>query len=106
MVSNLQRYDKVFSFRLFVVAFKGISASNGKKIVIFANNKNHNSMNMGQLREKYERFRQLQEQPFDFKIKSNEVHHCSNCGSEFTGNFCPICSQKAGMGRIGWRSVH
>lgn len=63
-------------------------------------------MNSEQLKEKYYRFRQWQEQPFDFKIKSNEVHHCSNCGSEFVGNFCPVCSQKAGMGRIGWRSVH
>ena len=43
MVSNLQRYDKVFSFRFsvfsfwpFVVAFEGINASIGKKIVIFA----------------------------------------------------------------------
>ena len=63
-------------------------------------------MNSEQLKEKYYRFRQWQEQPFEFKLKSNEVQHCSNCGSEFTGNFCPICSQKAGMGRIGWRSVH
>ena len=105
MVSNLQRYDKVFSFRLFVVAFKGISASNGKKIVIFANDKNHNSMNMGQLREKYERFRQWQECPHEYKLMSDEVHHCNNCNHDFTGNFCPICSQKAGMGRIGWKSV-
>lgn len=104
MVSNLQRYDKVFSFRLFVVAFKGISASNGKKIVIFANDKNHNSMNMGQLREKYERFRRWQQQPVHY-VNSKTEHQCNNCGFTFTGNYCPCCSQKAGVGRIGWRSV-
>ena len=63
-------------------------------------------MNTEQLKEKYDRFRQWQEQPYEYKLISDEVHHCNNCGSEFTGNFCPICSQKAGMGRIGWRSVH
>ena len=104
MVSNLQRYDKVFSFRLFVVAFRGISASIDKKIVIFANDKNHNSMNMGQLREKYERFRQWQEQPIHY-VNSKSEHKCNNCGFTFTGNYCPCCSQKAGVGRIGWRSV-
>lgn len=62
-------------------------------------------MNMGQLKEKYKRFRQWQERPYEYKLKSDEVHHCNNCDSEFTGNFCPICSQKAGMGRVGWRSV-
>lgn len=61
---------------------------------------------MEPLKEKIRRFRQWQEQPFEFKLKSDEVHHCSNCGYDYTGNFCPICSQKAGMGRIGWRSVH
>lgn len=63
-------------------------------------------MNMGQLKENYQRFKQWQKNPFDYKLKSDDVHHCNNCGSEFTGNFCPICSQKAGLGRIGWRSVH
>ena len=34
-----------------------------------------------------------------------KYRHCINCGNDFTGNFCPICSQKAGLGRIGWHSV-
>ena len=60
---------------------------------------------MGQLKEKYERFKQWQERPYEYKVMSDEVHHCNNCGNEFTGNFCPVCSQKAGMGRICWSSV-
>ena len=63
-------------------------------------------MNMGQLKEYYQRFKQWQKQPYEYKFKSNQVHHCNNCNYEFTGNFCPLCSQKADMGRIGWRSVH
>ena len=57
------------------------------------------------LKDKLYRFRQWQEQPFEFKLKSDEVQHCNNCGNDYTGNFCPICSQKAGMGRINWQSV-
>ena len=63
-------------------------------------------MNTDQIKEKYNRFKQWQENPYEYKLASDEVNHCNNCGHEFTGNFCPICSQKAGAGRIGWRSVH
>lgn len=57
------------------------------------------------LKEKYRRFKQWQEKPYEYKLNSDAIHRCNNCGNEFQGNFCPICSQKAGMGRIGWRSV-
>ena len=60
---------------------------------------------MEPLKEKIRRFRQWQEQPFEYKITSDKVQHCNNCGHDFTGNFCPVCSQKADMGRIGWHSV-
>ena len=63
-------------------------------------------MNKNDIRERYERFKEWQEHPHTYKLTSDEIHHCNNCGHEFTGNFCPICSQKAGMGRIGWSSVH
>jgi len=62
-------------------------------------------MNMGQLKEKYRRFKQWQEHPFEYQLKPGEVHHCNNCHHEFTGNFCPVCSQKAGVGRTSWKSV-
>ena len=63
-------------------------------------------MDKAQIKVKYEHFKQWQEKPHDYKLLSNELQHCNNCGNDFTGNFCPICSQKAGMGRIGWLSVH
>ena len=34
-----------------------------------------------------------------------EVQHCHNCGNEFEGNFCPICGQRAELGRVGWNSI-
>ena len=34
-----------------------------------------------------------------------EVQHCHNCGNEFNGNFCPICGQRAEVGRVGWQSI-
>lgn len=63
-------------------------------------------MDKSQIKEKYKHFKQWQEKPYNYKLLSDEVQHCNNCGNDFTGNYCPICSQKAGMGRIGWRSVH
>lgn len=111
MVFNLQRYEEVSSllslvsvFWFFVVGFWTLVASNGKKSVIFARLIYHNSMNMGQLKEKYERFRQWQQHPMNFHM-SDESHRCNNCGMEFIGNYCPCCSQRASVGRIGWGSV-
>ena len=39
-------------------------------------------------------------------VEGEEEHRCSNCGFTFTGHYCPTCSQRAGVGRIGWHSVH
>ncbi len=55
----------------------------------------------------YRRFRQWQQTPFDYRASSQSqtMHHCNNCGTDFVGNFCPICSQRESMGRITWKSV-
>ena len=55
----------------------------------------------------YRRFRQWQLNPFDYRptSQSQAMHHCSNCGTDFVGNFCPICSQRESMGPITWKSV-
>ena len=63
-------------------------------------------MNTDQLKEKYYRFKQWQERPYEYKLHSENANHCINCGNEYVGNYCPICSQKADMGRISWKSVH
>lgn len=59
-----------------------------------------------QLEHQHRLFKQWKEKPFDYEIKSQDVQHCSNCGHDFVGNFCPFCSQRAGVGRVTWRSVH
>ena len=58
------------------------------------------------LKERYRAIQAWQRQtPFNYSLKSTETFHCANCGHDFTGNFCPYCSQKAGTGRMTWQSV-
>ena len=53
----------------------------------------------------YTHFKQWQLDPFKYKTTNLASHHCNNCGNDFEGNFCPICSQKGGLGRITWKTV-
>ena len=55
----------------------------------------------------YRRFRQWQLSPFDYRpsSQSQAAHRCNNCGNDFIGNYCPVCSQKMNVGPITWRSV-
>ena len=62
-------------------------------------------MNRMKIEDALDRFKRWQEKPYEYRLISEETHHCNNCGNDYTGNFCPICSQKAGSGRIGWQSV-
>ena len=62
-------------------------------------------MNLGQVKAYYERFKRWQQAPTDYEFASDAVQHCQNCGHDFTGNYCPYCSQKAGEGQISWHSV-
>lgn len=57
------------------------------------------------LKERYRQYKKWQLKPFSFEITNKEPHHCNACGHDFTGNYCPYCSQKAGVGRITWKSV-
>lgn len=62
-------------------------------------------MAKGKIKERYERFKRWQLSPNSYEFTSDDVQHCQNCGHDFTGNYCPYCSQKAGEGLIDWRSV-
>ena len=57
------------------------------------------------LKTLYQRYRTWQRQSLSYSFKSDTIHHCQNCGYEYRGNYCPLCSQKAGMGRVTWQSV-
>lgn len=58
-------------------------------------------MNIGQ---QYHRFEDWQLLPVDYE-ESHEQHHCNNCGSDFTGTFCPTCGQKWSAGAVTWDSL-
>lgn len=32
-------------------------------------------------------------------------HHCFNCGKDYTGNYCPYCSQSFNTRRFTWKSM-
>ena len=57
------------------------------------------------IKQQYKRFRRWQQEPFNYELKSKEQQHCANCHQDYTGNYCPYCSQKAGMGKVTWASV-
>ena len=42
---------------------------------------------------------------FDWSYDERDHHQCVNCGNDFVGNFCPYCSQKAGLTKISWKNV-
>ena len=56
------------------------------------------------LRTKWQAFRAWQENPRTYRMDESE-HVCNNCGHTFKGNYCPVCSQAARHGRIGWLSL-
>ena len=63
-------------------------------------------MNKERLKEYYQRFCQWQKSVPHFANRhEGEVQHCYNCDSDLSGNFCPICGQRAEVGRVGWKSI-
>ena len=64
-------------------------------------------MNLATIRHHRARYRAWQLDPTrDVKpCDRTTTHHCANCGSEFTGDFCYQCGQRAGTGRITWSSI-
>lgn len=61
-------------------------------------------MNWQPFKERYERFKRWQREPMQY-VQGEVEHRCNNCGFTFTGHYCPTCSQRASLGRIGWQSV-
>ena len=59
---------------------------------------------MASIQEKYQQFRQWQQEPFGYHDTADH-HGCCNCGNEYENNYCPRCGQKAVYGPITWHSV-
>ena len=62
-------------------------------------------LNRKTIAEKISKFHAWQKQPPRMAKPSSELHHCVNCEQDFTGNFCPYCSQRAGTHRVTWDSL-
>ncbi len=62
-------------------------------------------MHLQRLQSEFERFKRWVRQSPTFLPTSEKKHRCQCCGHRYRGNYCPRCSQKAGIGRITWRSV-
>lgn len=60
---------------------------------------------MEQLKDKYRRFKAWQEKPHEVAQLSAEKHECATCGTEFHGNYCPRCGQRATIGRYSFKSA-
>ena len=58
-----------------------------------------------ELREKYRRFREWQQEPYRVKPMSHEPHDCPTCGTHFEGNYCPRCGQSATIGRYSFKKA-
>ncbi|MBQ9338957.1 MAG: DUF3667 domain-containing protein [Paludibacteraceae bacterium] len=59
-------------------------------------------MNIKQrIASRWHSFRAWQEQPITYR-RDEHKHVCHNCGHTFRGNYCPVCSQSARQGRVGW----
>ncbi len=56
------------------------------------------------IRTQWQAFRAWQENPQVYRMDETE-HVCNNCGHTFKGNYCPVCSQSARHGRIGWLTL-
>lgn len=62
-------------------------------------------MTVMKLKEFRRRFRTWQGKSIKYYVKDEGIHHCANCGHDFEGNFCPLCGQSMGDGRITWKSL-
>ena len=60
---------------------------------------------MEAFKEKYRRFKEWQQQPYQVAPMSAEAHDCPTCGTHFEGNYCPRCGQSARIGRYSFKKA-
>lgn len=55
------------------------------------------------IREYYRRFRRWQQAAPHYENRhEGTTQHCHNCDADYSGNFCPVCGQRTGLGRPGY----
>lgn len=50
---------------------------------------------MEKIKDRWNRYKEWQDQPFSVAPMSEEEHECVTCATAFRGNFCPRCGQSA-----------
>lgn len=57
------------------------------------------------IKEKYKKFSEWQVKPHEVAPLVNDKHVCATCHTEYQGNFCPRCGQKAIVGRYSFKQA-
>lgn len=60
---------------------------------------------MSNIAEKWKKFCEWQQRPYQLAPMSEEHHRCFTCGQEYQGNFCPHCGQSARIGRYSFKDA-
>ena len=60
---------------------------------------------MEKTKDRYRRFVEWQQRPYQVTRKSTEHHCCCTCGEEYQGNYCPQCGQSARIGRYSFKNA-
>ena len=55
--------------------------------------------------DKYKRFCEWQVKPHEVAPLNLDTHECATCHTEYQGNFCPRCGQKAIVGRYSFKQA-
>ena len=56
-------------------------------------------------KERFKQFKTWQQEPYHYENSGKGSIRCANCDTEFNGNYCPVCGQKANVERLTWSSV-
>ena len=60
---------------------------------------------MENIKERYKRFKEWEQQPHEVMPLSEDEHVCATCGTRFEGNYCPRCGQSARIGRYSFKKA-
>ena len=60
---------------------------------------------MADIRKRYKRFKEWEQQPHKVAPLSEEEHECATCGTRFEGNYCPRCGQSVKIGRYSFKKA-
>ena len=60
---------------------------------------------MADIKERYRRFKEWEQQPHEVAPLSEDEHVCATCGTRFEGNYCPRCGQSARIARYSFKKA-